>query len=348
MKMTSKERVLAAIRHQQTDRVPFFHMGTEQIDRVLAQRLGLANYQEEELLCALKADIRFVRPSLIPHDGEHRAYFQVGSVHARLHHEKGYEKLVIEKPPLDDVEEAEAIYIVDCWPDPDWFDYKIPGTVVRMYQDKAVVARGMGGLFLYAMALRGMENILIDMAINPEIAQAIFTKIADTNLQRITRFLEANPGVIDILDIGDDVAGQTGMIFSVAMWRTFIKPRLAQLYARVHAGGKMTFQHTCGSVIDIVPDLIEIGLDVLQSLQPEAMDVYRVKQLAGKKLRLWGGLGTQKLLPFGTPAEIRSEVRRLRDELGKNGGYVFTSSKPIMKDVPLANAVALIEETLAG
>ena len=110
----------------------------------------------------------------------------------------------------------------------------------------------------------------------------------------------------------------------------------------------MTLHLSCGNVFDIIPDLIDIGLDVLQSVQPEAMPVYEIKKRYGNNIRLWGGLGTQRLLPFGTPEEIRAEVRRLKREVGRAGGYVFTSSKPIMREVPVENAVALIEEAVSG
>ena len=149
----------------------------------------------------------------------------------------------------------------------------------------------------------------------------------------------------DGIIFSDDWGDQRGVIIGPHLWREFIKPRVKQLYAKVHAAGKMIFQHTCGNVFDIIPDLIEIGLDCLQSLQPEAMPVYAVKKLYGRSLRLWGGLGTQQLLPFGTPDKIRAEIRKLRDNLGKDGGYIFSSSKPIFHDVPIQNVLAFIEET---
>jgi uroporphyrinogen decarboxylase len=148
--------------------------------------------------------------------------------------------------------------------------------------------------------------------------------------------------------VTDDYGDQRGIGIGPERWRTFIKPRLARLYERIHGAGKKTFHHTCGNVFDIIPDLIEIGLDVLQSVQPETMPVYEIKRLYGKDICLWGGLGTQRLLPFGTPQEIRKEARRLKRELGRNGGYIFSSAKPILPEVPVENAVALIEESIAA
>ena len=101
-------------------------------------------------------------------------------------------------------------------------------------------------------------------------------------------------------------------------------------------------------MFDIIPEMIDIGLDVLESLQPEAMDVYEIKRCYGKHLRLWGGLGTQRLLPFGTPAEIRAEVGRLRRELGRGGGYILAPAKDLMPEVPTQNAVAVVEAFIQG
>jgi uroporphyrinogen decarboxylase len=132
------------------------------------------------------------------------------------------------------------------------------------------------------------------------------------------------------------------------LWRKFIKPRARALHEAVHAAGKWTLQHCCGNVCDIIPEMIDIGLDVLESLQPEAMDVYEIKRRYGKHLRLWGGLGTQRLLPFGTPGEIRTEVGRLRRELGQGGGYILAPAKALMPEVPTRNAVAAVEAFIQG
>ena len=110
----------------------------------------------------------------------------------------------------------------------------------------------------------------------------------------------------------------------------------------------MVLMNCCGNAFDIIPDLLEIGLDVLESLQPEAMDVYEIKRRYGKDLRLWGGLGTQQVLPFGSPRDVCNEIRRLIKELGKGGGYILAPAKPLMEDIPTENAVAVIEEFAQG
>jgi len=199
------------------------------------------------------------------------------------------------------------------------------------------------GIFQCAWMMRGYENYFVDLLDNPVFCHELMEQMTERHLELLDELLKLP---CDGIIFSDDYGDQRGVIIGPPLWREFVKPYLKKLYERVHQAGKMTFQHTCGSVFDIIPDLIEIGLDVLQSLQPEAMPVYEIKKRYGRDLRLWGGFGTQQLLPQGTPEEIRAEIRRLRRELGKGGGYCFSSSKPIMNDVPVENAVAFIEETV--
>jgi uroporphyrinogen decarboxylase len=200
------------------------------------------------------------------------------------------------------------------------------------------------GLFESAWMIRGFQGLLMDVILEP----AFVHDLLDRLLERHLEILDVLAGLpCDAIMIVDDYGDQRGVPIGPDRWRTFIKPRLAKLYERIHAAGKKTFHHSCGNIFPIIPDLLDIGLDVLQSVQPEAMPVYEIKRLFGKSLRLWGAFGTQSLLPFGTPEQIRAEARRLKQELGREGGYVFTSSKPILREVPVENAAALIEESIA-
>jgi uroporphyrinogen decarboxylase len=121
---------------------------------------------------------------------------------------------------------------------------------------------------------------------------------------------------------------------------------LARLYERIHRAGKYTLHHSCGNVRDVIPDLIEIGLDVLQSIQPEAMDPYALKREFGKDLIFWGGLGSQRIIPFGTPDEIRHEVDRLCRVMGEGGGYILGPAKALQPETPTVNAAAVVESFL--
>jgi uroporphyrinogen decarboxylase len=148
---------------------------------------------------------------------------------------------------------------------------------------------------------------------------------------------------VDAVMFGDDWGDQRGVIVGPERWRRFFKARWAKLYDAVHRAGKLVITHCCGNITDIVPDAVEIGLDVLESCQPEAMNVYELKRRYGRRLTFWGGLGSQSIIPFGTPAAIRREVRRLCRDLGRGGGYILAPAKSLQPETPTANAVAVVE-----
>ena len=127
------------------------------------------------------------------------------------------------------------------------------------------------------------------------------------------------------------------------LWRQFIKPRMAQMFERIRASGKFVILHTDGKVTEIMEDLIEIGLDVYNPLQPDVMDVFAVKREYGDRLCFYGGISVQQLLPFGSPAEVEAMTRRMIDQMGAGGGYILAPSHGILADTPVENVAALLE-----
>jgi len=152
---------------------------------------------------------------------------------------------------------------------------------------------------------------------------------------------------IDAIGFSDDYGAQNALLISPAHWRRFFKPHLRRMYDRIHAAGKFVYLHSCGHVTPIVGELIELGVDMLQPIQPESMDIFALKREFGRQITFAGGISTQYTLPFGTPQQVRDETLRCLDEMGAGGGYVAAPAKPILPGVPLANAVALLD-TLAG
>jgi uroporphyrinogen decarboxylase len=217
---------------------------------------------------------------------------------------------------------------------------------LREHRPDAFTIVGYGpGILERGWMIRDFEQFYMDLILHPDFVQDLLDLVLERQLELLEAICQMP---IDAILFIDDWGDQQGVTIGPDLWRTFIKPRTKRLYDRVHQHGKKAFQHTCGNVFPLIPDLIEIGLDCLQSVQPEAMPVYELKRNYGKQLALWGGLGTQQLLPRGTPEQIRTEAKKLKQKLGAGGGYIFTSCKPIMSDVPLANAIALIEETISG
>ena len=207
--------------------------------------------------------------------------------------------------------------------------------------DFLVTRFGMG-LFERTWTIRGFENALIDSAGNPRFYQELVGRIFENQMMILEEVLSLP---LDGILFGDDYADQRGILIGADRWRKYFKPYLARLFERVHRAGKCAMCHMCGSEAEILPDLIDIGLDVYESVQPEAVNnsPYQLKRLYGKDITFWGGLGSQSTVSLGTPAEIKAEVRRLCTQMGKGGGYILSCSKPIQPGTPTDNAVAVIE-----
>lgn len=195
-------------------------------------------------------------------------------------------------------------------------------------------------LFERAWTLRGFEQLLVDMIESPEFVHSLLDRITEVNLAQIDFALKHD---VDCVRFGDDWGSQNGLIMGPALWREFIKPRIAKMYKRVRDAGKYVMIHCCGDVKAILPDLVECGLNIFNPFQPEVMDIFETKKQYYGQLSFFGGISVQRLLPLGAPDEVRRETRRLLEVLGKGGGYIASPSHDIPADVPVENMVAMIE-----
>jgi len=198
------------------------------------------------------------------------------------------------------------------------------------------------GLWESCWGIRGFENAMIDCIVEPDFFAELLDRLTETYMVRVAHCADLP---VDGILFGDDWGDQRGVSIGPERWRKFIKPRYARIYDAAHAQGKIVLSHCCGSAADIIPDMIEIGLDVYESVQPEAagMNPYELKKQWGDKITFWGCLGSQSTVPFGTPSEIHDEVRRLCREMGKGGGYILAPAKTLQPETPTENAVAVVE-----
>ena len=198
------------------------------------------------------------------------------------------------------------------------------------------------GLWEHCWGIRGFENAMMDCVANPDFFEELLDRITDLFIAHVAQCRDVEA---DAIMFGDDWGDQRGVMIGPERWRRFLKPRWASIYEATHAQGKIVMSHCCGSIASIMPDLVEIGLDVLESVQPEAegMNPYELKAKWGDKITFWGCLGSQSTLAFGTPAEIRAEVRRLCSEMGKGGGFILSPAKALQPETPTENAVAAVE-----
>jgi uroporphyrinogen decarboxylase len=203
-------------------------------------------------------------------------------------------------------------------------------------------------LFERAWSIRGFEQLLEDMAVRPEFVEDLLDRIVyEWNLPIID---QQNAIGIDVFYFADDWGSKTNLLFSPRMWRRFIKPRLAICYDRVKSSGAFVGQHSDGNILAILPDLVELGLDILNPIQPSVYDPNLIKDQYGDKITLYGAIDVETTLPFGTPDEVRSEMLARSSRLGRGGGYILQSSHTILEDVPISNVIAYIEtcHELAG
>ena len=195
-------------------------------------------------------------------------------------------------------------------------------------------------LFERAWSLRGMENLLMDFFENEGFVDALFSMITDYNLAIIT---EALKYPVDGFYFGDDYGQQNGLIMGRELWRRMIMPHLKRTFAPVKAKGYPVFLHSCGDISDILEDLIDIGLDGYQTVQPEIYDLHLLKEKFGSVLTFYGAVSTQQFLPFAKPEAVQAKITETIRILGKNGGYICAPTHQVTEDVPPENIMAMIE-----
>jgi uroporphyrinogen decarboxylase len=199
-------------------------------------------------------------------------------------------------------------------------------------------------LFERAWALRGMEALMLDMMDDPPFVDALLDRIVAHNLA-VMRAAAYLPW--DGVWIGDDWGQQRGLIMGRALWRRFILPRARRMYEYARAQGWIVIIHSCGDIVELLPDLIEAGVQVLNPFQPEVMDLAAVKRDYGRDLAFLGGMSVQRTLPFGTPDQVREQSSWLLKQTGAGGGFVFAPSHMLTDDVPVANVLAMLETIAA-
>ena len=194
-------------------------------------------------------------------------------------------------------------------------------------------------LFERAWTLRSMEELLVDFLVNQEFVHELLERITLYNLAVVDIAAQYD---IDCIFFGDDWGQQKGLIMGPDLWREFIKPYLRRMYARVKSHGMYVAQHSCGDVSDIFPDLVELGMDIYNTFQPEVYDVEQMKALYGDKVTFYGGVSTQRLLPEGTPEEVEEETRRMLRLMGNGGGYICAPTHAMPNDIPTENVLAFL------
>lgn len=332
--MTKKERVKAAMNHQETDILPYQmdclsaaerklrdHFGNIDLNEVIGNHMAMFEPSYYSVFKTENIDSTKFRDAfgavweLKPNE-------DIGTVISNP----------LKVPSLKGYEFPDPQKVMDLNPIP---------AFIEKNKDRFVIGAIGFSLYERAWIMRGIEPILIDFLENPLFIEELFDRIIDFNLV-ITKRLCKFP--IDCFHFGDDWGQQHGLIIDPDLWRSIFKKRLKKMYDVVHDAGLPVSIHSCGDITDIIPDLIKIGVNMIMPLQAEALNFDFLKREYGKYLTFWGGLSTQRTLPFGTPDDVRTEIRELKRVLGKNGGYILAPSHELQNDVPLDNMLAFIDE----
>ena len=331
--ITPRERVWTAIQHIQPDRTPYQISFTTPARRKLSDYYGTSDL--EGLIGNHMAKYRARPPDergwLADRPGFFRDEFAV-VWNRTIDRDIG----MVERYPL-----TERSLAGFTFPDPlDPLRFAALPAFIQANPDRFRYVSMSYSLFERAWSLRGMEALLVDMLEAPGFVDELFDALLAFSLAAIDEFVKYD---IDGILFGEDWGQQRGLIFGPKLWRRFIKPRIAQMYAATKRAGKVVLIHSCGKVQELFPELIELGLDVFNPFQPDVMDPYEMKSLYGDRLAFYGGVSVQQLLPHGTPQMVRDEVRRLMDEVGRDGGFIIAPSHDMPGDIPVDNMVAFIE-----
>ncbi len=367
--MTHRERVLTALRHEQPDRVPLelgstidssivmaayerlkAHLGVTAPNVIINQMMQTAKV-DEPVLQALDIDVRAVLPG--PPDRGGDVFFPDGSYRdewgvVRVRSAGGIYYDQLQFPLAGDISLQDILNYP--WPDP-----TDEGRVRGLKEQARHITQELGcaavlnlpSAFVHqSQYLRGFADWYMDLAANHKLAEALFDAILEVRLAICEKQLREVGQEVDVLLGSDDLGLQNGLMMSPETYRKLIKPRHKRYFDLMHqlSPAKVLF-HTCGSVVDIIDDLIEIGVDILNPVQVTAkgMDPARLKARYGDRLSFWGAIDTQHVLPHGSVEDVKREVELRIEQLGRGGGYVLGAVHNIQPDVPVENILAMFE-----
>lgn len=370
--MTSRERVTAALNHQEPDRVPIdIGGGTsttlvveayDNLKRYLGVEAGETKTLSKQYRSARLDDVVMQRlgSDCYPLRGRSPANWQPpasepgtfvdpwGVTWREIYYRDNAFYWEVAQAPL--AEATVADLETYAWPDP-----ADPGLTAGLaeearsiYEDTGYAIEASCGFYSFfetGYALRGYEQLFVDFLRNPDFVLALFQKLLEINIAGTARFLDAAGKYISIFRTADDLASQNGLLMSPKMYRTFLKLFHKQYieFVKSRTDAKILF-HSDGNVIPLLDDLIEIGVDVINPVQPSALgDLAELKARYGERLSFSGAIDTHRVLPYGTTDEVREEVRQRIKELGPGGGYILSSVHSILVDVPPENVLAMAD-----
>ena len=335
--MTAREIIQKRLNHEGTDKTPYAVDIEPELYQKLTEYYGDEHWREKRLKTYTCYDMVVDTVGMKQLDD----VYSIDAYKALWRMDKMPWKL--DKPPLS--EPDLSMYEL---PDASLFTNQImrdkPAAIAKYEADNEhyrIISMGWG-IFEHTWRIRGFENALTDTITDEDFYSELTRRITDLYIEML-KACEDIPA--DAYLFGDDWGEQRGVIIGAERWRKFIKPCWERVYKEVHRQNKKAIQHSCGSICEIYDDLIEIGMDCHESVQPEAhgMEPAVLKEKWGDRLSFWGCLGSQGILSFGSPEEIRKEILRLHELFRRDGGYVLAPAKTLHDGMRVECAAAVIE-----
>ena len=339
--LTPKERWLAVLGREKPDRLPMDYWATEETTQRVMRHLGCADTWE--MFHRLHIDrIITVGPEYVgpPIESDRDMY---GCRYEDVDYGTGVYRECIYHPlaRYDSIEEIEQGY---TWPTADWFDYSgLPDQIKG--KERYPIRGGGSEPFLTYKNLRGMEQAYIDLIVNPDLVHYCLDKLFDLCYEATLRIYERIPGQVNISYVAEDFGAQDNLLISPQMIREFFLPRMKRMVDLAHQAGAYAFFHSDGAIRDIIPDMIEIGIDVLNPIQWRCKGMGRqaLKRDFGDQVVLHGGVDNQYTLAFGSVQEVREEVTYNIEVLGDGGRYILAPCHNIQAISPPENVAAMYE-----
>lgn len=348
--MNHRERILAAIRHEPVDRLPTDIWATGEVWEKLRAALGVK--ENMEVLDRLDIDgilgiaPPYIGPACPTVDGVRYDEWRMG-YRAQAYGTGSYdEQIIFPLQQATTLEELEAF----PWPSPDWYDYAKLPELARKCGDRSVQV-GYTAIFYWHNRLRGLEQSLMDPLTNPEMTRFLIQKVSDFFQEYHTRCFEATRGLVDSTQVTDDFGAQAGLMISPKVFDTFYRAGIQRGIALAHQYGLAVFHHDDGDCRKLLPRLVEMGIQILNPIQWRCgdWDLADLKARYGKDLCFHSAVDNQQTLPFGTPDDVRKEVRMLIETLGNDRtGFIIGPCHNLQAVSPLENIFALYEEANKG
>jgi len=340
-----REKYFAAMRRRDDAYVPFEFNLCPALHAEFMRRTGQENYWEYYAFATRNIEVSYAGD--LDRFAEYfpdKVGFQIDPDWGVGHKKGSLAHFTEMQHPMENFQalvEFEAYPYPDAASDYDWDAFAGRVEAIRA-RDLVVVAAMQMTIFEIAWYLRGMETFLMDLLLNPDLANYHLDRITAIRCEMAKRYAAAG---CDVLSLGDDVSTQLAMMMKVATWREFLKPRLAKVIqaAKSVRPDMLIFYHGDGNLQAIIPELIEIGVEILNPIQPECMDPVVIKKQYGEWLSFWGTLGTQTTMPFGTAVEVGQVCQKMIQEVGRGGGLGLAPTHVLEPEVPWANIQAFMD-----